>query len=125
MLQGKNSGYGWFASLNSVFRADYRRPSWSLAVKLLVSSLVQCWDVPGKNPDGTPSAAPRPNRPHFPPISPGFHPGPPRFFFQAGRSPQSIASKRPNHGVSVHGKPKFSEGQPRVFTDLIRVKNTA
>ena len=24
--------------------------------------------------------------------------------------------------VSVHGEPKFSEGQPRVFTNLVRVK---
>ena len=26
--------------------------------------------------------------------------------------------------VCVHGEPKFSEGQPRVFTNLIRVENT-
>ena len=24
--------------------------------------------------------------------------------------------------MSVHGEPKFSEGQPRVFTNLVRVK---
>ena len=27
--------------------------------------------------------------------------------------------------VSVHGEPKFSEGQPLVFTNLVRVENTA
>ena len=32
------------------------------------------------------------------------------FFFQAWRSPaESIAPKRPDHGRSVHGEPKFTE----------------
>ena len=40
----------------------------------------QRWDAPGKNPDGTPSAAPRPTTPRFPPVLPRFpHVSPPGF----------------------------------------------
>ena len=48
------------------------------------------------------------------------------FFRHGGPPPKALHQGGLSMGnVCVHGEPKFSEGQPRVFTDLIRVKNTA
>ena len=46
------------------------------------------------------------------------------FFFEAWRSlPKALHQSSLIKGkMSVHGEPKFSEGQPRVFTNLVRVK---
>ena len=48
-----------------------------------------------------------------------------RFFFlrHGGPPPKALhQSGLTMSSVSVHGEPKFSEGQPRVFTNLVRVK---
>ena len=50
---------------------------------------------------------------------------PPPFFFlrHGGPPPKGLHQSGLTMGkVSVHGEPKFSEGQPRVFTNLVRVK---
>ena len=50
---------------------------------------------------------------------------PPCFFFlrHGGPPPKALHQSGLTMGkMSVHGEPKFSEGQPRVFTNLVRVK---
>ena len=49
------------------------------------------------------------------------------FFFRHGVPPPKALHQGglTMGNVCVHGKPQFSEGQPRVFTNLIRVKSTA
>ena len=47
------------------------------------------------------------------------------FFFlrHGGPPPKALHQSGLTMGkMSVHGEPKFSEGQPRVFTNLVRVK---
>ena len=47
-----------------------------------------------------------------------------RFFLRhRGPPPKALHQSGLTMGkMSVHGEPKFSEGQPRVFTNLVRVK---
>ena len=45
------------------------------------------------------------------------------FFRHGGPPPKALHQSGPTMGkMSVHGEPKFSEGQPRVFTNQVRVK---
>ena len=45
------------------------------------------------------------------------------FFWHGGPSPKALHQSGLTMGkMSVHCEPKFSEGQPRVFTNLVRVK---
>ena len=47
----------------------------------------------------------------------------PFFLRHGGPPPKALHQSGLTMGkMSVHGEPKFSEGQPRVFTNLIRVK---
>ena len=52
------------------------------------------------------------------------NPAPPVFFFRhGGPPPKALHQSGLTMGkMSVHGEPKFSEGQPRVFKNLVRVK---
>ena len=45
------------------------------------------------------------------------------FLRHGGPPPKALHQSGLTMGkMSVHGEPKFSEGQPRVFTNLVRVK---